>query len=215
MRPAHPVRHQLFGQAGQLPDVSKANRGAARHAAICFDQAGHSGACGWATIFWSPVYAKSRTWRNVLVIAAAVVVLAGLVIGGWHGYAKIRSDRFLNEGLVAYYPLDGNANDASGNNNNGHVALGATPCQDRFGKANSAFSFNGVDNYIRFESVPLKKLDDWSLSAWINPRPLTRTPWPYAWDLTMARIGDGIGWDFRREPAWKSFVWNSWQRGVD
>jgi len=61
----------------------------------------------------------------------------------------------LPEGLVAYYPLNGNANDASGNNYNGRI-VGATPCQDRFGKANSAFSFNGVDNYISFESVPLK-----------------------------------------------------------
>jgi len=137
------------------------------------------------------VHAKSRTWRNVLVIAAAVVVLAGLVIGGWHGYAKIRSDRFLNEGLVAYYPLDGNANDASGNNNNGHV-VGATPCQDRFGKPNSAFSFNGVDNYIRFESVPLKKLDDWSLSAWINPASVNQDSMAVCLGSDDGRIGNGF-----------------------
>jgi hypothetical protein len=33
---------------------------------------------------------KSQIWRKVFVIAASVVVLAGLVIGGWYGYSKIR-----------------------------------------------------------------------------------------------------------------------------
>ena len=38
----------------------------------------------------------------------------------------------LNNGLVAYYPFNGNANDASGNGNNGTVN-GATLTTDRFG----------------------------------------------------------------------------------
>jgi hypothetical protein len=50
-------------------------------------------------------------------------------------------------GLKAYYPFNGNANDASGNANNGTVN-GATLTTDRFGSANSAYSFNGVSNYI-------------------------------------------------------------------
>jgi hypothetical protein len=75
---------------------------------------------------------------------------------------------FVKAGLVAYYPFSGNANDASGNKNVGRV-IGAIPCKDRFGKANSAFSFNGVDNYVSFESAPLKQIDNWTLSAWINP----------------------------------------------
>ena len=43
----------------------------------------------------------------------------------------------LNSGLVAYYPFDGNVNDASGNNNNGFV-YGATLTSDRFGNENKA-----------------------------------------------------------------------------
>ncbi len=49
--------------------------------------------------------------------------------------------------LVAYYPFNGNANDASGNGNNGTV-YGATLTTDRFGNANRAYGFNGTTNYI-------------------------------------------------------------------
>jgi hypothetical protein len=137
------------------------------------------------------VRAKSRTLRNVLVIATAVVVLAGLIVGGWYGYSKIRMHKFMKEGLVAYYPLNGNANDASGNNHNGSV-VGASPCKDRFGKANSAFSFNGVDNYISFKSVPLKKLDNCSLSAWINPASIDQDSMAVCVGYDDGRIGNGF-----------------------
>jgi len=53
----------------------------------------------------------------------------------------------LNNGLIAYYPFNGNANDASSNGYNGNV-LGATLTADRFGNVNSAYSFNGINNYI-------------------------------------------------------------------
>jgi hypothetical protein len=97
----------------------------------------------------------------------------------------------LPEGLVAYYPLNGNANDASGNNYNGRI-VGATPCQDRFGKANSAFSFNGVDNYISFESVPLKQIDNCSLSAWINPVSIDQNSMAVCMGYDDGRIGNGF-----------------------
>lgn len=53
----------------------------------------------------------------------------------------------LQNGLVGYWPFCGNANDASGNGNNGTVN-GATLTTDRFGNANSAYSFDGVDDFI-------------------------------------------------------------------
>lgn len=49
--------------------------------------------------------------------------------------------------MLGFWPLNGNANDASGNNNNGLVA-GVTPVADRFNTANSAYAFNGSSNYI-------------------------------------------------------------------
>lgn len=56
-------------------------------------------------------------------------------------------DTPLSEGLVAYYPFNGNANDESGNGNHGIVS-GATLTTDRFGNANSAYYFDGIDDYI-------------------------------------------------------------------
>ena len=50
-------------------------------------------------------------------------------------------------GLVGYWPFNGNANDESGNGNNGTVN-GALLTSDRNGKVNSAYSFDGNSNYI-------------------------------------------------------------------
>ncbi len=58
-----------------------------------------------------------------------------------------------DEGLIAYYPFNGNANDESGNGNNG-IVYGASLTTDRFGNPNSAYSFNGIDNYISVKSSP-------------------------------------------------------------
>ena len=53
----------------------------------------------------------------------------------------------LNFGLVAWYPF-GNASDMSGNGNHGTVN-GATLGTDRHGVAGKAYSFDGVDDYIK------------------------------------------------------------------
>ncbi len=47
----------------------------------------------------------------------------------------------LTTGLLAYYPFNGNANDASGNGNNG-VVTGALLTSDRYGNSNSAYKFD-------------------------------------------------------------------------
>lgn len=61
-------------------------------------------------------------------------------------YAQIPTN-----GLVAYYPFNGNANDASSNAYNG-IVYGATLTTDRFGAQNSAYSFDGVNDYITLSS---------------------------------------------------------------
>jgi len=73
----------------------------------------------------------------------------------------------LSYGLVGYYPFSGNADDESGNGNDGTV-YGANLTTDRFGVEDSAYSFDGVADWIRVEdSVSLDISDELTLSAWI------------------------------------------------
>jgi hypothetical protein len=53
-------------------------------------------------------------------------------------------------GLVGWWQFNGNANDESGNANNGSVN-GATLTTDRFGNVNSAFNFDGVNDFIQLQ----------------------------------------------------------------
>ncbi|MBK6990428.1 MAG: hypothetical protein IPH34_00760 [Chitinophagaceae bacterium] len=74
----------------------------------------------------------------------------------------------LTLGLRAYYPFSGNANDVSGNNNN-PVFNNATLTTDRNGIANSAYLFNGIDNYMQIpNSVSLNQSNAISISAWVK-----------------------------------------------
>ncbi len=50
--------------------------------------------------------------------------------------------------LYLSYPFTGNANDVSGNSNNGTVQASAPLTTDRYGAANSAYSFDGATQYI-------------------------------------------------------------------
>ncbi len=76
----------------------------------------------------------------------------------------------LNDGLVAAYPFDGNAQDASGNGHHGSVH-GATLTADRFGNADSAYHFNGNGNDIHSIELPhtvTNGLIDITSSVWVQ-----------------------------------------------
>lgn len=71
-------------------------------------------------------------------------------------------------GLVGYWPFNGNANDVGGNGNNG-VVTGASLTTDRFGNANSAYSFDDNSDYIDCgNSSSVNITGSITLSAWIN-----------------------------------------------
>jgi len=74
-------------------------------------------------------------------------LLALLIISGSCDKEKITVPSTISDDLIAYYPFTGNANDVSGNNYNG-ISYGAVLTTDRFGKANSAYSFDGITSYI-------------------------------------------------------------------
>ena len=122
--------------------------------------------------------------NNVLQVAA----------GGAHSLAIV-APLSLSDGLVAYYPFNGNANDASGNGNNGTVH-GATLATDRLGSPNSAYSFDGAGNFISIPDNPLLALSaNFTICAWYYQNNVTPDP-GYGVPIVnkeTAGIADGYG----------------------
>ncbi len=71
-----------------------------------------------------------------------------------------------SNGIVGWWPFNGNANDESGNGNNGTVN-GATLTADRFGISNKAYSFDGINDFIEvLNNASLQNLNTFSISFW-------------------------------------------------
>lgn len=98
-----------------------------------------------------------KRWSIFALTAFAILTTATTA------FAAVTTD-----GLVAYYSFDGNANDQSGNGHDGTV-YGATPTTDRFGAPNSAYSFDGLDDYISVDYAAAFQLPAITLSAWVRP----------------------------------------------
>jgi len=75
----------------------------------------------------------------------------------------------LTPGLVAFYPFNGDANDATTNGNHG-AAQNALLTTNRFGVPNAAYRLSGfTDSYIQVADSPTMKITDAiTLAAWIN-----------------------------------------------
>jgi hypothetical protein len=70
-------------------------------------------------------------------------------------------------GLAAFYPCDGNASDASVNQNHGAV-IGATPAADRDGNPGRSFYLDGND-YLNMGNPPsLQFGNEITVSIWVN-----------------------------------------------
>ncbi|HRS19302.1 MAG TPA: hypothetical protein P5243_07345 [Bacteroidales bacterium] len=68
---------------------------------------------------------------------------------------------------IFYLPFNGNTLDETGNGNNA-VNHGATLTTDRFGNQNSAYEFDGIDDFMQITPVSdLSSVGDYSISLWI------------------------------------------------
>jgi hypothetical protein len=70
------------------------------------------------------------------------------------------------DSLVGWWPFNGNANDESGNGNNGTVN-GATLTTDRFGDTNKAYNFDGVNDNILTQTNCVTDSSNRTISVWI------------------------------------------------
>jgi hypothetical protein len=96
-------------------------------------------------------------------------IIAALLLAASSAFAQVPSYVPTN-GLVGWWPFNGNANDESGNGNNGTVN-GATLTSDRLGNSNKAYIFNGISNKIEISSTNQLNFGvnpSFSISVWIN-----------------------------------------------
>lgn len=96
-----------------------------------------------------------------LLLALSVVFTA---CGGGGGGAS-QTGSTINNGLVAYYPFTGNANDASGNGNNGTIS-GAVLTADRNGNASNAY--DTMAGYIEVPDAASLDVADFTVTAWLR-----------------------------------------------
>ena len=124
-----------------------------------------------------------------------------LIIEGWDGTQNVvkiyknRGGSTQNNDLVAYYPFNGNANDESGNGHDGTVS-GATLTADRFGYANSAYDFDGNQDWITVDNMSGDH-EFITASFWFNNPPATVYYPNYFW-------WENIGWCI--EGSWNPYT---------
>ena len=109
------------------------------------------------------------------------------------GIVAVKSKLYV--GLLAYYPFNNNTADYSGNNNNG-AAYNLTSSPDRFGKPNSAYSFNGFNSYVKVNDNTALRLNntDFTLSAWVKLGDYNSS---YGSAVLLKRLTDADnGWNF-------------------
>jgi hypothetical protein len=95
------------------------------------------------------------------------------------------AQNWITDGLVAYYPFNGNAIDQSGQGNNG-VVFGAVLTNDMKGNSDSAYNFTGIgSSYISVSNSPSLNISNTiTLTLWVRtagggyaqPRILSKGP---------------------------------------
>ena len=76
---------------------------------------------------------------------------------------------FINaQSPQAYFAFNGNAQDMSGNGHHGTVQ-GAVLSTDRFGNANSAYFFDGINDYIDLANPLGLQATNYTFSLWLKP----------------------------------------------
>ncbi len=95
--------------------------------------------------------------------------------------------------LIAYYPFNGNADDESGSQNNGTV-FQALLVPDRNGSPNSAYLFDGINDYIEVTNSPsLNFQKSITVDFWINIKafydreeyPISHGNWENRWKVSI------------------------------
>jgi len=101
----------------------------------------------------------------------------------------------LKIGLIAYYPFNNSSADESGNNYNG-TAYNTVVTNDRNGKANSAYYFNGTNSYVQVADNKALRLNatDFTINQWVKVSSYNGT---YGSIILGKRgVGNSNGWSY-------------------
>lgn len=99
-----------------------------------------------------------------------IFISIAILIGLNSQLIKINAQVTSDSALVAYYPLNGNANDESGNEFHGTV-LGPQPTSDHLNNQNSAYLFDGIDDVITTSpgiQGAFNISDNITIAAWVR-----------------------------------------------
>jgi hypothetical protein len=109
------------------------------------------------------LYTKIEGGEFIMKIFLVAVSIFMLILGN-----TVTAGADLMNGLVAYYPFSGNANDESGNNHHGTINGNVTFDADRFGISNSAANFYGTGNKITIPHESSLNSAEGTWSAWVK-----------------------------------------------
>jgi hypothetical protein len=120
---------------------------------------------------------------RILTIAAALAV-------------QVHAQDWLTNGLVAYYPFNGNANDLSTNANNG-TPHNAVLTSDRFGASGHAYQFNGANAYVSAPNQSYLSFPngEFTISLWATVDATAPDPWD---PMYLMGLDNGSG----EHPKW-------------
>ncbi len=138
-----------------------------------------------------PVPVPSRTLRNVLVIAAAVVVLAALVTAGWFGYPKLKHYTAVPN-LVGWWKLDdGGGTVASDSSHAFQGNAGKLVGKPKWAKGRNggALQFNG-NQYVSLGNILQGSYPEISIACWVKH---DRSGWQNIVERSVWDNPDGIG----------------------
>jgi hypothetical protein len=95
-----------------------------------------------------------------ILLSFFLILISGM------GFSQSVPSYVPTNGLVGWWGFNGNAQDNSGNGNHGTVN-GATLSTDRFGNQNSAYSFNGLNNWIQVQDHISIRPSNITLATWV------------------------------------------------
>ncbi|MBU6159417.1 MAG: T9SS type A sorting domain-containing protein [Bacteroidetes bacterium] len=98
--------------------------------------------------------------NNLLLLTATLLLLIAQTTLAQNIPSYVPKD-----GLIGWWPFNGNANDGSANNNNGTIS-GATLIADRFGNSNSAYYYDGINDYIEIPNISAYNNQLYTISYW-------------------------------------------------